>query len=259
MKYKNKSKNLKNQIYFALIIALCVVLLVSCGDSEIDLSHNSYGDASHNSGNSDNSDNSGSSDNSQGTFFPDADSSIIQKFPKEKLSHSVLDDKNFYLMVQTVKQTDKGTESCIREFASKGEDAYASLREGDNFQWYYSNGNATFSFDDEAKVYEIYDFNPLSVVLFSNEKTEEGTVKFFDVECTFVKYKLDSELSIMHFYRKSDGSWVGFQYMQGENFSETNIVLASSEEYPEHVVFSIPEDYKYYFEQGDNVASIDWS
>jgi hypothetical protein len=62
----------------------------------------------------------------------------------------------------------------------------------------------------------------------------------------------------MHFYRESDGSWLGFQYMYGDQYEEVNKVLDVSDEYPSHVKFAIPDDYEFYFQQGDNEASINW-
>ncbi|MBE6649327.1 MAG: hypothetical protein E7614_07415 [Ruminococcaceae bacterium] len=194
-----------------------------------------------------------SSDNS---FDTSIDTSLeIQSFPKEKVTHDALSDGNYYLKVQTVS----GNDVCIREIAAKGADVYSSVREDNEFEWYYSNGRATFVFDDEEKTYEIYSFNSLSIDLFAGEKESEGECVFFDVECSYIKYKLDDKVSLLHIYRKSDGSWVGFQYMYDNEKAEANIVLEASENYPSHAVFSIPDDYEYYFEKGENIASMDWS
>ncbi len=179
----------------------------------------------------------------------------IQSFPKEKVTHDALADGNYYLRVQTVSEY----KTCIREIAEKGVDAYSSIREGDEFEWYYSNERATFVFDDEEKTYEIYSFKSLSIDFFAGEKESEGECVFFDVECSYIKYKLDDKVSLLHIYRKSDGSWVGFQYMYGDEKAEANIVLEASDNYPSHVVFSIPDDYEYYFEKGENIVSMDWS
>ena len=183
------------------------------------------------------------------------DTSVIQKIPTEKVTHEPLSDGNYYLKVQTVS----GEKTCIREMAAKGSDSYSSIREGENFEWYYSNGKATFVFDDKEKTYEIYSFKSLSIDLFSGEKDSEGECVFFDVACSYVKYKIDAKVSILHMYRKTDNSWVGFQYMYEDGRAEANIVLEASDSYPSSVVFSIPEDYQYYFEQGENEASMDWS
>ena len=129
-----------------------------------------------------------SSDNS---FDTSIDTSLeIQSFPKEKVTHDALSDGNYYLKVQTVS----GNDVCIREIAAKGADVYSSVREDNEFEWYYSNGRATFVFDDEEKTYEIYSFNSLSIDLFAGEKESEGECVFFDVECSYIKYKLDDKV-----------------------------------------------------------------
>jgi hypothetical protein len=166
-----------------------------------------------------------------------------------------VEDNNFYLKVQTVS----GSDTWIREFAIKGKDAYSSIKTKDAFEWYYSNGETTFVFDDKNKVYEVYAFSPLEAkFFFENEKLEEGSCVFFDVKSKYVKYSIDDKNSIMHFYRESDGSWLGFQYMYGDQYEEVNKVLDVSDEYPSHVKFAIPDDYENYFQQGDNEVSIDW-
>ncbi len=177
----------------------------------------------------------------------------VEKFPDEKMSHSVIDDGDYYLKVRTVS----GSNTCLREIAIKGEDAFATVREGDIYKWYYSNGRATFVFDDDSKTYEVASFSPLFIELFSDEIIEEGNCVFFDVECRYVKYALDEKTSIIHLYRKTDDSWLGFQYMVGDEYCDANLILCSSDSYPEYAVFEIPEDYTFYYETGENELSVD--
>ncbi len=254
MNIKKKSKKNKKRIISLLFSLVVISSLASCSDEpETNLStvsntvsEISTSDTSNSSEQSQNVSESSEGDSS-------IDPSLIEKFPEKKLSHSVMDDGNFYLKVQTVN----GDYTCIREYAAKGENIYANEKNDDSFLWYYSNGRATFSFDDENKEYKVYSPRPLHIELFGDVKEEDGECDFFGVESTYVKYKLDEKMSIMHFYRKSDGSWLGFQYLYENKYEEVNLVLDASEEYPSHAVFSIPEDYTYYYK--DNVVSIDWS
>lgn len=250
-KQSNKNKKRIISLLFSLVAFSCLASCTSEPETNISDVSNTVSDTST-------SDSSNSSEESQNVSeSSDGESSIdpslIEKFPEKKLSHSVMDDGNYYLKVQTID----GDYACIREYAAKGEDVYANEKNKDSFLWYYSNGRATFSFDDENKNYKVYSPSPLHVELFSDTKEEEGECNFFDVESTYVKYKLDEKMSIMHFYRKSDGSWLGFQYLYENKYSEVNLILDASEEYPSHAIFSIPEDYTYYYQ--DNVVSIDWS
>ena len=236
--------NFKKRILPVLLAILTSISISSCGgDVEINLSYTSYDTSGDESTVS-------SSSVSEDTSRPE-----IEDIPSEKKSHTVMDDDNYYIKVQTVN----GNKTCIREFASKGKDAYANLSEGEYFEWFYSNGNGTFSFDDENKTFELYSWQNLFLELFSDTIVERGECKFFDVECNSVKYKFTDTAYIIHLYRKSDGSWIGFQYMYNDQFEEANIILEASEEFPAHIKFGIPEDYVYIHEKGDNEVSIDWS
>ncbi len=255
----NKLKETKKRLSGFMISLAVLCSLTSCQpDPEIDLSYNSYEISEASKEESTIISEEASevsetvSDISEDTSL---DHSQIEKFPDKKLSHSVMNDDNYYLRVQMIR----GDYICVREYASKGKDVYANLKDKDSFIWYYSNGMATFSFDDEKKTYEIYSPTPLHVDLFSDTLIEEGECTFFDVESTYAEYKFDEKMSIMHFYRKADGSWLGFQYMYEGKYDEVNLILDASEEYPSHAVFEIPEDYKYYYESGgDTEASINW-
>lgn len=179
----------------------------------------------------------------------------IENFPEEKIDVSVMDDGEFFIKVQTIN----GNEVCIREMAKKGDDMYANVSIKDNFKWYYSNGATTLTFDDEKKLYEIYSLSPLEVDFdLDGEILENGSCTFFNVKSKYVKYAVDENTSVLHFFRETDGSWLGFQYMYKEQYEEVNIVLEASDSYPSHVVFAIPDDYKYYFEDGENEISIYW-
>ncbi len=269
MNMKNNQKNIKKRLFGVMLSVAMICSLASCKTGpEIDLSYNSYEvsetsreesksseESLSNSESSDLSD--GSSEASESSEDASLDPSLIEKFPEKTISHSVMDDGNYYLKVQMVR----GNYTCIREYAAKGDDVYANIRDKSSYVWYYSNGLATFSFDDEKKVYEIYSPSPLHVDLFSEVKLKEGECTFFDVESTFIEYKFDEKMSIIHFYRKTDGSWLGFQYMYEGKYDEVNLVLDASEDYPSHAVFEIPEDYKYYYDddKGDTEVSIDWN
>ena len=54
------------------------------------------------------------------------DSSQSQMFPNDKMSHSIMDDGDFYLKVKTVN----GDEEYIREYAAKGDNIYANVKNG---------------------------------------------------------------------------------------------------------------------------------
>lgn len=186
---------------------------------------------------------------------PSMDMDAIERFPNEKIETLPMEDGEFYLKIQTVKNGS----TCIREFAEKGDDAYSSIRAKDDFEWYYSDGKTTFSFDDEKKIYEVYAFSPLFVnFFFDGKKLEDGECVFFDVPCKFVKYETAEDMSIMHFYRKTDNSWLGFQYMYKDTYEEVNLVLELTDDIPSHVSLKIPDDYTYYFHQGENSANINW-
>lgn len=233
----------------ALIGSVLVLSLIACTGGEL----------SENSGLSDGGSGSGESvEASDGVLSeaPVIDSDKIEDFPEEKMSNATIDDGNFYIKVQTIS----GEDIAIREFAQSGEKAYSSVSRGDTFEWFYSDGDTTFSFDDEKKVYELYAFGGLSVDFgFDSTVVEDGTCSFFEEKCKYVKYSLASSVDIIHFYRESDDSWLGFQYVDEGQYGEVNLVLESSDEYPTHVKFAIPDDYKSGNEQGDNVVSIDWS
>ncbi len=186
---------------------------------------------------------------------PVLDPDKLEKFPDNKMDSSIMDDGNFYLKVQTIS----GNDTWTREFAAKGKDVYANIRSKDKFEWYYSDDKTTFIFDDENKTYEVYAFSPLDVKFFFNSpKTEEGSCTFFDIKSKYVKYAIDDNNSIMHFYRESDGSWLGFQYMFDDKFEEVNLVLEVSDDYPSYASFSIPDDYEFYFEHTSEEISINW-
>jgi hypothetical protein len=242
------------KVLTALLLALSICAVASCG-SDSDKSNEESIAVSEN-GSTDSSESPSASASGDVSSKPsnDINPDVIQKIPSEFMDISLMNDGNYYLMVQTVR----GTESCIKEFAKKGEDVFANTREKDVYQWFLSNGEATFSFDDVGKTYEIYSFNPLFIELFSDKVISNGEGVFFETECKYTRYALNGETSIMHFFRKSDNSWLGFQYMYGEEYEEANIVLSISDSYPDYVTFEIPSDYKYYFETGDNEVSINW-
>jgi hypothetical protein len=255
------------KVLIALLLALSICAVASCSsdsdksnEESIAVSENGSTDSSESPSGVESESQSASSSGdvssqpSNGGNEIDINPDVIQKIPSEFMDISLMNDGNYYLMVQTVR----GTESCIKEFAKKGEDVFANTREKDVYQWFLSNGEATFSFDDVAKTYEIYSFSPLFIELFSDKVISNGEGVFFETECKYTRYALNGETSIMHFFRKSDNSWLGFQYMYGEEYEEANIVLSISDSYPDYVTFEIPSDYKYYFETGDNEVSINW-
>jgi hypothetical protein len=247
----------------SLILGALILSLPACSkdnaDSESSEGVNSLSTSSSADVVSDESENTDGGSSDESVEFvsesPEPDKNELIEFPDKKIDSSFVEDGNFYLRVQTVR----GDETWIREIAIKGKDAYSSTKTKDAFVWYYSNGETTFVFDDENKVYEVYDFRPLEAkFFFDGEKLEEGSCVFFDVKSKYVKYSIDDKNSIMHFYRESDGSWLGFQYMYEDQYKEVNKVLDVSDEYPSHVKFAIPDDYEFYFHHGDNEASINW-